>query len=140
MVVVGDSVQDVVCVWLYWAREFYGLAFLRLGCAVFEGGFSAFVQELEGVAEAEAVVVLHELDGVAGFPAVGGHASEKAFAGRDDEIGVVGVVVEWAKANPVGSLLFKFCSPALDEGDDVCGLFYFVNCFVWYSWHGYVLV
>ena len=58
------------------------------------------------MAEAEAIVVLNELDSVAGLSAVGGHASEEAFSGRYDEVWGVGVVVEWAKAGPVGSLLF----------------------------------
>jgi len=76
VVVIGYSVQGVVCVWLYRAREFDSVAFLWLVGAVLEGGFSAFVQEFEGVAEAESIVVLDELDGVAGFSAVGCHASE----------------------------------------------------------------
>ena len=58
------------------AIEFDCVAFLRLFGAVFKGGFAAFVEELEGVAEAEAVVPLHELDDVAGLAAIGSHTSE----------------------------------------------------------------
>ena len=103
---------------------------------MFKGGFAAFVQELEGVTEAEAVVVLDELDGVAGFCAVCCHASEKSFSGGDDEVWGFAVVVEWAKADPVGSLLFECCASTLNKSDDVCVSLYLVNCFVWYSWHG----
>lgn len=112
------------------------MAFLGLvEVGVFKGGFASFVEELEGVAEADAVVVLHELDGVACFAAVGGHAAEEAFAGGDDEVGGVGVVVEWAEAGPVFSFLGEFGASALDEGDDVGGFLDLLDGFVWYSWH-----
>ena len=58
------------------------------------------------MAEAETIVPLHELDSVACLAAIGGHASEQAFSGCYDEVWGVGVVVEWAKAGPVGSFLF----------------------------------
>ena len=69
--------------------------------------------------EGEAVEGFEEMDGVAGFAAVGGHTAPKPFGRGNDEIRVFLVVMEWAEAGPVTALLFECDAPGLDEGDEV---------------------
>ena len=75
-----------------------GGALDRCGCRCGEGRGSG-VEDLEGVTEAHAVEPFNELDGVAGSAAR--HAVPQALAWRDDEVRVVGVLVERAQAAQV---------------------------------------
>ena len=90
------------------------------------------------MAEADAIVPLDELDGVARPAAAGGHAAEEALVWGDDEVWGFGIFMEWAKPNPVITLFFQFNSSGLDESDQICVSLYAVNVFIRYSWHGYL--
>ncbi len=100
LVIVGHLLQQrgVVGLGIERARQHRHspLAGLRTGQV---SGFTAIRQDLERVTEADAVVVLHELDRVAGFSA--GHAMPQPFVGRDDEVGRALVAVERAQPFPV---------------------------------------
>ena len=79
-----------------------------------EHGVAALPQQLEGVPERNAVMVLHELDGVAGFAAR--HAVEQSLVRRDDEVRFVAVGVERATPDQVfRAVFFQLDAPALDQ-------------------------
>ena len=61
-------------------------------------------KQLVGVAEADAVVLLDELNGITGGAAA--HAMVETFGGRDDEVGVVFVIVEGTQADEVTVAVF----------------------------------
>ncbi len=94
-----------------------GRLFRPLRRRVLEGGLAA-VEQLEGVAEAHAVELLHELDRVARRAA--GHAMIKPFGRADDEVGAVVVVVERAPAHEVLAAVFaKLDAARADESEQV---------------------
>ncbi len=66
-----------------------------------ERGLAAVGQQLEGVAEAQAVETPDELDRVACGTAAARHAAPQAFAGRDNEVRGFPVVVERTEADPI---------------------------------------
>ena len=75
-------------------------------------------QDLERMAEADAVMVLHELDRVARFAAR--HAVPQPHFRRDDEVRFVRVAVERAQPLPVlAAVLGQFDAPAPDQGEEI---------------------
>ena len=89
--------------------------------------------------EAHAIEPLHELDGVAGFAALAGHAAEEAFSRRHDEIRGFLVVVEGAKPGPVGALALQGGPSRLDQGHEVGFGFDAGDFSIRYSGHCFVL-
>ncbi len=64
-----------------------------------KGRRAPVVEQLEGMPKAYLVVMLDELDGVAGLAA--GHAMPQTLARRDDEVGLLAIRVERTKPDPV---------------------------------------
>lgn len=82
-----------------------------------------------------AIEPLHELDRVAGFPALARHAAEETFSRRHDQVRRFLVVMEGAKPRPVASLFFQGRPSRLDERDEVGFRFDSVDFGVCNSWH-----
>ena len=84
----------------------------------FGGDGGATIQQLEGMAEGEAVDALHKLDGVSCCAAA--ETVEESFAGSDNEVGSVLVVVEGTEADEVfGTVFFEFDASGTDKSDKI---------------------
>ena len=96
-------------------------------------GRRAFVQYFKGVTKAHAVELLHELDGVAGSAA--GHAVIQALGRGDDEVRIVGVLMERAQADqvPVAAMFLQVDPARTYERGQIGLLFDPVDFRVWYS-------
>src|ERR1700682_4450298 len=87
------------------------------------------------MAEADAVMVLHELDRVARF--VTHPATPPPLGGRHDEFGCLLVVVERAEALPVfAAVLAQFDAPAAHQGEEIGFPFDPLDFRFRDAWHG----
>jgi hypothetical protein len=102
----------------------------------FEDRRATIAEQFEGVAEADAIVPLDELDWVARLAAMAGHAAEQALCRGDDEVGRFLVIVKWTKSDPIFALLLEFDPPRLDQADEVGFRFDAFDVSFGYSWHG----
>ena len=78
----------------------------------------SLVEKLEGVTKREAVDAFDELNGVSGGSAA--ETVKESFAGSDDEVGSVFVVVEGTEADEVfGTVFFEFGASGADKSDNI---------------------
>jgi hypothetical protein len=101
------------------ARKLRHGRFLGVALHLLEGSFVAGREDFASVSKTHAIKPLHELDCVAGFPALARHATEETFCGRHDQVGRFFIGMERAKPRPVASLLFQGRPARLDQRDKV---------------------
>ena len=105
--------RHVVCRWIQRTRQTRHGGLLLHGLRR-EHGIAALPQQLEGVPERNAVMVLHELDGVARLAAR--HAVEQPLVRRNDEVRFVAVVVERTTPDKIFRAVFlQLDAPALHQ-------------------------
>ena len=113
VIVVGDGGEEFGVGGFGIKEAFEWSRFLGFG-----GDRFATVEQLEGMAEGEAVDSLDELDRVSSRSAA--EAMEEAFGRSDDEVGSVLVVVKGTEADEVlGTVFFKFNASGTDKGNKI---------------------